>query len=72
MTKAELKKIASDNTILECEVENAIEFVRDLLEFYAKEIEENEPYATRIIDRLWRAARDVDDLIEYVSECEEC
>ena len=66
MTRAELKNIMRRYTILDCEVENAIEFVRDLLEAQAEELEKNEPYATRTINRLWDTSRDVGELLEYV------
>lgn len=59
MTKAELTKIAHDNCILDCEMENAIQFVQDLLEFWANKIEKDEPYATNTIRRLRDAACEV-------------
>lgn len=66
MTKSELKKIMSDNCIIACEVDDAIQFVQDLLEFQAKELEETEPYATNTIRRLYDAAHEVWGLQEYV------
>jgi hypothetical protein len=42
-----------------------------LLSRRAREIEKNEPYATRTIDDLDKAAYEVWDLIDYVSELEE-
>lgn len=71
MTKAELTKIAHDNCILDCEVENAIQFVQALLEFNAKELEKNEPYATNTIRRLKDAAHEVWELQEYVEDAME-
>jgi hypothetical protein len=68
MTKAQLKKIMSDNYIFESEVDDAIQFVQDLLEFKAKELEENEPYATNTIRRLMDAAHEVWELQEYVED----
>lgn len=68
MTKAELKKIMDDNYIFESEIDDSIQFVQDLLEFQAKEIEETEPYATNTIRRLRDAAYDVWDLQEYVED----
>ena len=68
MTKTELKKIMSDNYIFESEVDDAIQFVQDLLEFKAKELEENEPYATNTIRRLRDAAHEVWELQEYVED----
>lgn len=66
MTKVELEKIMKDNCILSCEVENAIQFVEDLLEFQAKEIESSESYATNCIRRLKDATREVWNLQGYV------
>lgn len=68
MTKAELKKIMADNYIFESEVDDAIQFVQDLLEFKAKELEENEPYATNTIRRLRDAAHEVWELQDYVMD----
>lgn len=68
MTKEELKKIAHDNFILDCEMENAIQFVQDLLEFQAKELERDEPYAVNSIARLKSAAREVCGLQSYVED----
>lgn len=66
MTRAELKNIMRRHTILDCEVENAIQFVQDLLEFHAKETRENEPYGTNTIRRLRGAALEVYCLQSYV------
>lgn len=71
MTKTELKKIMSDNYIFESEVDDAIQFVQDLLEFQAKELEVNEPYATNTIRRLYDAAHEVWQLQEYVEDAME-
>lgn len=68
MTKSQLKKIMSDNYIFESEVDDAIQFVQDLLEFKAKELEENEPYATNTIRRLRDSAHEVWELQEYVED----
>ena len=68
MTKAELKKIMSDNYIFDSEIDDAIQFVQDLLEFQAKEIEETEPYATKTIRRLRDSAYEVWQLQEYVED----
>jgi hypothetical protein len=71
MTKAELKKIMNDNYIFESEVDDAIQFVQDLLEFQAKEVEQNEPYATNNIRRLRDAAHEVWELQEYIEDAME-
>ena len=36
-----------------------------------KELEDNEPYATRTIDMLFNAEHEVWDLLDYISELEE-
>ncbi len=71
MTKAELKKIMKDNYIFDSEIDDTIQFVQDLLEFKAKELEKNEPYATNTIRRLKDAAHEVWGLQEYVEDAME-
>lgn len=71
MTKIELRKIMIDNNIFMPEVDDAIQFVQDLLEFQAKELEETEPYAINTISCLRESARRVGDLQEYVEEAQE-
>ena len=71
MTKAELKKIMDDNYILSSEVYDAIYFVEDLLEFQAKELEKNEPYAINTIRRLRDAAHELLYLHDYVEDARE-
>lgn len=66
MTKEKFNEIMKENCILACEVEDAIYFVRDLLEFQADELRENEPYATKAIQRIETAAREVSDLLDYL------
>lgn len=66
MTKIELDKIMKENYIFPSEVDDAIQFVQDLLEFKAKELEENEPYAINTIRRLRDAAHEVWELQDYV------
>lgn len=66
MTKAELDKIMKENYIFPSELDDAIQFVQDLLEFRANEIEKNEPYATNAIRRLREAAHEVWELQDYV------
>lgn len=68
MTKEKLKEIMKRNCIFDCGVEDAICFVRDLLEFQADEVRENEPYAIKGIERLERAAREVYDLVYYLED----
>ena len=71
MTKAELKKIMRDNCIFEPDIEDAINFVNDLLEFQAKELEETEPYAVNTIRRLRDAAYEVWNLLDYIEDIKE-
>lgn len=47
------------------------DFVSELLHRRAREIEKEEPYATRTIDFLDKAAHEVWELIDYISELEE-
>lgn len=66
MTKVELKKIMDENYIFNSDWMDAIQFVQDLLEFQAKEIEASEFYAVNCIKRLRDAAREVWNLQGYV------
>ena len=68
MTKAQLKEIMNKHCIVGCEVEDAIYFVQDLLEFQADEVKETEPYATNSIRRLQETAWEVGDLIDYLQD----
>jgi hypothetical protein len=68
MTREQFKEIMRRHCIVDREVEDVIYFVSDLLEFQADEIKANEPYATRAIDRLESAAREVWNLVEYVED----
>lgn len=66
MIKIELDKIMKENDIFPSELDDVIQFVQDLLEFQAKELERVEPYATNTIRRLKIAAHEVWKLQEYV------
>ena len=68
MTRKQFKEIMNNNYILDCDVEDSIYFIRDLLEAQADEIKTNEPYATRSIRELEEAARRVYDLLEYIED----
>lgn len=68
MTKVELDKIMKENCIFPAEVDDVIQFVQDLLEFQANELEKNEPYATKAIRRLRDAAHEVWELQDYVMD----
>lgn len=71
MTKKDLKKIMERNTIMECEIDDVISFVTELLEFQISETERDYPYATRTIQELECAAHAVWSLQDYISELED-
>ena len=71
MTKAELKKIMKAHCITSYELQDVIDFVAELLYMRRRELEDNESYATRTIDILFNAEREVYDLADYISELEE-
>lgn len=68
MTKEKFKEIMRRHCIVDCEVEDAIYFIQDLLESQANEIEETEPYATNSIRRLREASREVYGLLDYLED----
>lgn len=70
MTKAKLKELMDQHCIVPSELDDVFAFVSDLLYFQAKELEENEPYATRSIAQLQNAAHEVDCLVDYIDELE--
>jgi hypothetical protein len=53
------------------DIENILDFVSELLNKRARELEVTEPYATRTIDDIDKAAYEVWDLIDYIGELEE-
>ena len=53
------------------DIDDVLDFVSELLHRRARELEKNEPYATREIDFLDKAAHEVWELIDYISELEE-
>ena len=71
MTKSALKKLMDEHCIIPSELDDVIDFVSALLYLRRKELEDNEPYATRTIDNLFNAEHEVWDLLEYISELEE-
>lgn len=71
MTKNEFQEIMKRNMILECEIDDAISFVTELLEFQMHETERDYPYATGTIRELECAAYAVWNLQDYISELEE-
>ena len=71
MTQKELKKLMKEHCIVPSELDDIIDFVSALLYMRRKELEDNEPYATRTIDMLFNAEHEVWDLLDYISELEE-
>lgn len=71
MTREKLKSTMKQYCIVDSELDDVISFVADLLYIQARELEQTEPYATRTIDSLHNASREVDSLIDYISDIEE-
>lgn len=70
MTLKEFNKLKKKYFIHD-DIDDVLEFISELLHRRAREIEKAEPYATRTINDMDRAAYEVYDLIDYVSELEE-
>ena len=70
MTTKEFKELKTKYGI-DDDVDDILDFVSELLNKRAREIEKNEPYAMRTVEFLDKAAYEVWDLIDYVSEMEE-
>lgn len=62
MTRQELIEIMERNDFFQSEIESSINFVTDMLETLANEIEANEPYAVNTVKDMRIAAREVRDL----------
>jgi hypothetical protein len=60
-----------ENYIFPSEVDDAIQFIQDLLKFRAKELARTEPYAVNTIRRLRDSAYEVWQLQEYVENAME-
>ena len=71
MTKGKLKELMRKYCIVSSELDDVFAFVADLLYLQAKELEENEPYATNSIAQLRKAAHEVDELAYGIDELEE-
>ena len=71
MKRSELKELLRKHTLLECDLEDAIEFVNELLYMRRKEIERNEPYAVNTMNLMETAEHEVWDLLSYVEEMED-
>lgn len=70
MTIKEINELKKRYCIYD-DVDDVFDFVSELLHRRAREIEKEEPYATREIEFLDKAAHEVWELIYYVSELEE-
>lgn len=71
MTKAKLKELMKQYCIHKSELDDVFSFVADLLYLVRRDLEQNEPYATRSIDNLVTAECEVDSLMEYIEELED-
>lgn len=70
MTRNEFNELKKKYGI-DDDVDDVLDFVSELLNIRAREIEKNEPYAWTTVEFLDKAAYEVWDLIDYVSELEE-
>ena len=70
-TKTKLKELMKQHWITFDELEDMIDFVSELLYLRRKELTDDEPYATRTIDELFKAEHTVYDLIEWINELED-
>ena len=70
MTIKELHELKAKYGIYD-DIDDVLDFVAELLHRRAREIEKDEPYATHTVEFLDKAAYEVWDLIDYVSELEE-
>ena len=68
MKKNELKELMQKHCIVESELSDVCDFVSELLHLRARELEAEEPYATRTIKKYDDAAYEAYDLIEYLEE----
>lgn len=70
MTVKEFNELKKKYSIYD-DVGEILDFVSELLNRRAREIENTEPYAYMLIELLDKAAYEVWDLIDYISELEE-
>lgn len=70
MTVKEFNELRNKYSIYD-DIDNVLDFVSELLNKRAREIEKDEPYATKTVEFLDKAAYEVWDLIDYISELEE-
>ena len=70
MTIKEINELKKEFSVYD-ETGDVIDFVSELLHRRAREIEKDEPSAWRTVDFLDKAAHEVWELIDYISELEE-
>ena len=70
MTTKEFDELKEKYLIYD-DIDDVLDFVSELLHRRAREIEKSEPYATHTVEFLDKAAYEVWDLINYISELEE-
>ena len=70
MQRTELKNLMRKHCLVSSELDSVFGFVEDLLRHRRKELEKNEPYATRNIKSIESAENEVHDLIDYIGELE--
>ena len=68
MKKSELKKLMERYLVFESEIDDICNFISEIFEAKAKELEDTEPYATKTIQRYKDAAFEVFDLIYSLEE----
>jgi hypothetical protein len=68
MTRTKLNELMKTYNIVPSELEDVVAFVEDFLYVKAREIEKEEPYATRAIDRLYGASFEVGCLLDAIEE----
>jgi len=69
MTKETIKKIMKDNLIAnEQRAEEAINFVRDLIDAEIEHMEKTEPYATNYINTMREANNSIMNLLDELYE----
>ena len=71
MTRKEFKKLQEKYMIFDCEIDDVISFVEELLHHQAEEIKEKEPYAWRTIQEIEVAANRVWNLQDYIGDVTE-
>ena len=69
MTIKEFNELKREYSIHD-NIDEVLDFVSELLNKRARELEKEEPYATIMIDSLDKAAYEVWELIDFISELE--